>query len=250
MAAAATARKAEVARPAPRRKPRSTRRAQAPKARARQAQAARLVRPAMAGAALFPQAAVRSAGAVRDISDSSLIMRLTRGRGWIAVLGAMLVGIVAVNVISLSLTAGSGRLSLQIDELKTEISGLHAQIDERLSAGRVEGEASRLGLAVPDPKAITYLSAGDADADRLAHLLGTDSFLLAPSQPSSYPAPGTSYAPVSTTAPPPAPTTTVTPTTTPAATAPTTGTGSSSGTSSGSGSSSGSSGTSTGGVGL
>ena len=166
-------------------------------------------------------------------------MRLTRGRGWIAVLGAMLVGIVAVNVISLSLTAGSGRLSLQIDELKTEISGLHAQIDERLSAGRVEGEAARLGLAVPDPKAITYLNAGDADAARLAHLLGTDSFLLAPSQPSSYPAPGTSYAPVSTTAPPPAPTTTVTPTTTPAATAPTTDTGSSSGTSSGTSSGSG-----------
>ena len=67
MAAAATARKAQVpARPAPRRKPSSTRRAQAPKSRARQAQAARLVRPAMAGAALFPQAAVRSAGAVRD----------------------------------------------------------------------------------------------------------------------------------------------------------------------------------------
>jgi len=181
----------------------------------------------MAGAALFPQAAVRSAGAVRDISDSSLIMRLTRGRSWIAVLGAMLIGIVALNVISLSLTSGSGRLSLQIDELKSEISGLHAQIDERLSAERVEGEASRLGLAVPDPKAITYLDAGDGDAARLAHLLGTDSFLLAPSQPSSYPAPGTSYAPVSTTSP--APTTTVAPTTTPDPAAPTTtGTGSSS----------------------
>jgi hypothetical protein len=199
----------------------------------------------MAGAALFPQAAVRSAGAVRDLSDSSLIMRLTRGRGWIAVLGAMLVGIVALNVISLSLTAGSGRLSLQIDELKTEISGLHAQIDERLSASKVEAEAARLGLANPDPKAITYLSAGDGDAARLAHLLGTDSFLLAPSQPSSYPAPGTSYAPVSTSSTP-EPTTTVAPTTTPAATAPSSG----SGTSSSSGSSSGSSGSTTGGVGL
>jgi hypothetical protein len=198
----------------------------------------------MAGAALFPQAAVRSAGAVRDLSDSSLIMRLTRGRGWIAVLGAMLVGIVALNVISLSLTAGSGRLSLQIDELKTEISGLHAQIDERLSASKVEAEAARLGLANPDPKAITYLSASDGDAARLAHLLGTDSFLMAPSQPSSYPAPGTSYAPVSTSSTP-APTTTVAPTTTSAATAPST-----SGTSSSSGSSSGSSGSTTGGVGL
>ena len=252
MAAAATARKPQAApRPAPRRKPRSTRRTQVPRARARQAPAGRLMRPAVAGAALFPQAAVRSAGAVRDISDSSLIMRLTRGRGWIAVLGTMLVGIVALNVVSLSLTAGSGRLSLQIDELKTEISGLHAQIDERLSASRVEAEATRLGLANPNPNQITYLSASDGDAARLAHLLGTDSFLLAPSLPSSYPAPGTSYAPVSTPSTS-AQTTTVAPTTTPVAsgTAPSTGSGSSSGASSGSGSSSGSSGGSTGGVGL
>jgi hypothetical protein len=202
----------------------------------------------MAGAALFPQAAVRSAGAVRDLSDSGLIMRLTRGRGWIAVLGAMLVGIVALNVISLSLTAGSGGRSLQIDELKSEISGLRAEIDEKLSAGKVEAESARLGLANPDPKAITYLSASDGDAARLAHLLGSDSFLMAPSLPSSYPAPGTSYAPVSTTSTA-AQTTTVAPTTTSAATAPTSS-GSSSSTSSSSGSSSGSSGSTTGGVGL
>ncbi len=251
MGAAATARKAHAApRAAPHRKPRSKRRSPAPRARARQAPAARLVGPAVAGAALFPQAAVRSAGAVRDISDSTLIMRLTRGRGWIGVLGALLVGIVALNVISLSLTAGSGRISLQIDELKTEISSLHAQIDERLSASRVEAEASRLGLAVPDPKAITYLDGSDGSAARLAHLLGTDSFLMAPSQPSSYPAPGTSYAPVPTTSTP-APTTTVAPTTTSAPTGTTSGSaGSGNGSASGSGSSSGSSGSSTGGVGL
>jgi hypothetical protein len=176
----------------------------------------------MAGAALFPQAAVRGVGAVKDFSDSSLIMRLTRGRGWIGVLGALLVGIVALNVLSLSLSAGSGRLSLQIDELKTEVSALRAQIDERLSASRVEGEAARLGLAVPDPKAITYLSANDGNAARLAHMLGTDSFLLAPSLPSSYPANGVSYSapealpttPTGTTTTPPASTTATTPSTT------------------------------------
>ena len=94
----------------------------------------------MAGAALLPQAAVRSVGAVRDISDSGLIVRLTRGRGWIAVLCALLGGIVALNVISLSLTAGSGRLSLQIDEMKGQVSALRAEIDERLSASRVQAE--------------------------------------------------------------------------------------------------------------
>jgi uncharacterized membrane protein YgcG len=220
----------------------------------------------MAGAALFPQAAMRSAGAVRDFSDSSLIVRLTRGRGWIAVLCVLLGGIVALNVLSLSLTAGSGQASLRIDELKTEVSSLQAQIEEKLSATKVEAMAARLGLANPDPQTITFVSARNADARRVAHLLATDGFLLAPSQPSSYPAPGTSYAPVSTAGPTTtaaaetpttaAPVTTVAPSTSTAAGGATsgatsgTGTSAGTGTSSGSGASSGSSTGTTGGVGL
>jgi hypothetical protein len=213
----------------------------------------------LAGAALFPQAAMRSAGAVRDFSDSGLIVRLTRGRGWIAVLCVLLGGIVALNVLSLSLTAGSGQTSLRIDALKTEVSSLQAQIEEKLSAVKVEAEAVRLGLANPDPKAITFLTAKQANAERVAHLLATDGFLLAPSQPSSYPAPGTSYAPVPTSAAPatttPETTTSASDTTTvPPAAAPTTsgasGTTAGSGTSTGSDSSSGSSTPTTGGVGL
>jgi hypothetical protein len=245
---AATARRAPAARSKPRPKSRSRRAASRP--RARRAPAARMVKPAMAGAALLPQAAVRSVGAVRDISDSGLIVRLTRGRGWIAVLCALLGGIVALNVLSLSLNAGSGRLSLQIDGLKADVSALQAEIDERLSASRVEAEAARLGLAVPNPEAITYLSATNGDAERLARLLATDSFLTVPSQPSSYPAGGSSYAP--TAASPE--TTTVAPTTTTPAPTATTPTPSSGTTTTGSPSetsgASPSSGGSTGGVGL
>jgi hypothetical protein len=204
----------------------------------------------MAGAALFPQAAMRSAGAVRDLSDSGLIVRLTRGRGWIAVLCALLGGIVALNVLSLSLTAGSGRTSLQIDELKTQISSLRAQIDEQLAAGKVEAEAARLGLANPDPKAITFLRAADADARRVAHLLATDGFLLAPSLPSSYPAPGTSYAPVPTASPTTATTTSAAPTTNAPPSTASAPSGEAAGGSTGSGTSSGSSSATTGGVGL
>jgi hypothetical protein len=267
MSAAATARSAPAARPAPSAKPRrrprtpaARGRAAAPKSRSRRAAtrppphrppAARVMKPAVAGAALLPQAAVRSVGAVRDISDSGLIVRLTRGRGWIGVLCALLGGIVALNVISLSLTAGSGRLSLEIDGLKTQVSALRAEIDERLAASRVQAEAARLGLAVPHPEAITYLSASDGDAERLARLLATDSFFAAPSQPSSYPAEGTSYAPTS---PAPATATTVSPTATtpsPTTTTPSSGTGTTTtGSSSGTSDSSGSSGSSTGGVGL
>ncbi len=218
---------------------------------ARQATAARL-RPAVAGAAtLFPQAAVRSVGAVRDISDSGLIMRLTRGRGWIAVLSALLLGIVTLNVLSLSLNAGSGRLSLRIDELKTEVSGLRAQIDERLSASLVEQGATRLGLSVPDPKSITYLNASEGSAERLARLLESNSFFTAPSLPSSYPPAGTSYAPISTPANPTSGTTTTTPSSSPTSTVPpATAPPSGSGSPTSGGGSQGSTGGSTGGVGL
>jgi hypothetical protein len=260
MAAAATARSAP-ARRAPARRPRRRsasaprpRRRSAPTRRPRRRSAAtvRAVKPAVAaGAALLPQAAVRGVGAVRDISDSGLIVRLTRGRGWIAVLCVLLGGIVTLNVLSLSLNAGSGRLAIQIDDLKTQVSTLRGQIDERLSASRVEAEAARLGLAVPDPEAISYSSASNGDAERLADLLATDSFLTAPSLPSSYPTGGSTYTPPAAAAPA---TTTVAPSTT--TTSPTTTTPPSSSGAATSGSSppasgdSGGSSSSTGGVGL
>ncbi|HEX6586620.1 MAG TPA: hypothetical protein VF052_07705 [Solirubrobacterales bacterium] len=202
----------------------------------------------MAGAALLPHAAVGAAGAVRDLSDSSLIMRLTRGRGWIAVLCALLGGIVALNVLSLSLTAGTGRLGLQIERLETQNSMLRAQIAERLSASRVEAAASTLGLANPDPQEITYLSARDGDAELLARLLGTDTFLTEPSQPSSYPSAGESYGPPPST--PSAATAPSTPSTPSAPALPPPSTGPSGGGSSGSGSSAPPSSGTTGGVGL
>jgi hypothetical protein len=143
-----------------------------------------MIQPALAGAAMVPVAAVRTAGAVRDLSDSSLILRLTRGRGWIGVLGTLLFGIVALNVISLSLNAGSGRIGQQVAELERENSALRAQVAEGLSASQVEGEAERLGLAVPDPEDVGYLTVHDGDAERLAELLEKDTFLSSP--PSSF----------------------------------------------------------------
>jgi cell division protein FtsL len=237
-ASAAAARQAAPAR-APRRTPaRAPRRKGAPRPRARNA--------AVAGAALLPHAAVGAAGAVRDLSDSSLIMRLTRGRGWIAVLCALLGGIVALNVISLSLNADAGRLGLQIDRLETQNSALRAQVAERLSASRVETAATTLGLANPDPEEISYLSAKDGDAGKLARLLSTGELLTEPSQPSSYPSAGESYglAPSS----PTTDTTTTTPAPSPAPSPPPS-TGTSSGESTGTAPSAPSSGT-TGGVGL
>lgn len=168
----------------PRKPPPKARAAAAkPRRRARSASApARLPRrnlaqPALAGAALIPQAAVGAVGAVRDISDSSLIMRLTRGRGWIAVLCALLAGIVALNVFSLSLNSTSGRVSQQIAEVERANSALRASLAEELSASRVEEAAANLGLATPPGDQVTYLDASDKDLDELLALLSNDTVL-------------------------------------------------------------------------
>jgi hypothetical protein len=176
-------------------------RAAAPARRAapdRRAVAAAAVRPrVVAGAARLPHAAARTAGAVRDISESSLIVRLTSGRGWIALLGALLFGIVVLNVLSLSLNAGNGRIGTEIELLERQNSALRAELAEQFSSSRVEGAAAELGLAVPDPQDIRYVNAADSNAEKLAKLLGSESFLA--SGPTGYPDADTvepaSYAP-------------------------------------------------------
>ena len=188
----------------------------------RPASARRVVQPAFAGAAagaaMLPGAALRSAVAVRDLSDSGLILRLTRGRGWIAVLSVLLFGIVALNVVSLSLNAGSGRVSQAVEELERQNSGLRAQLAEQLSASQIQGAAAIQGFAVPAPEDISYLTTDDGDLERLIKLLNEETLLTSEpaeidssSEPVSYlppvsqassPAPATAPAQA---APPPAP---------------------------------------------
>ncbi len=183
--------------------------------RANRALASRM-QPAAAGAAIIPHAAVRTAGAVRDISESSLIHRLTRGRMWIGVLCALLAGIVALNVLSLGLNATSGRTAEAISELEQKNSALKAELAEKLSANRVEAQAAALGLIVPAPGEITYLRADGGDARRADNLLSDGTSTYAPGSYSTpaysaptYAAPTTSppatTAPTAPTAPAPAP---------------------------------------------
>ncbi len=91
----------------------------------------------------------RTAGAVRQLPDSSLVVRMTRGRAWIAVLGVLLVGIVALNVVTLSFAASAGKIDEQITTLENENSMLESRVAERYSTARVRGEAAQMGLAMP-----------------------------------------------------------------------------------------------------
>jgi hypothetical protein len=112
--------------------------------------------------------------AVRQLPDTRPIVRLTRGRAWIALLGVLLIGIVALNVATLSLTATSGKVTQQAQALQQENSVLRARLAQRLSNQRVKHEAAALGLGAPGPDEIYYRAAGpDAVKATVARLAAT-----------------------------------------------------------------------------
>jgi len=160
-------------RKAPARKPTRSRAVPAPaKAPARRAPARRPApkRAPRAPASTRPKLAVvagRTAVAVRQLPDSSLVVRMTRGRAWIGVLGVLLVGIVALNVATLSFAASSGQIDEQITALEKENSMLEGREAERYSTARIRGLAASAGLAMPtseDPRLIEFEPADVATA--------------------------------------------------------------------------------------
>lgn len=207
MAATATARTAP-ARRAPARKP--ARHAPAPARRRQQTPIGGFV----------PVAVGRTAGAVGGIADSGLFVWLTRGRIWIGALGALLVGIVALNVIALSFSSASSDAGRQADQLELQNSSLRAELATTLSSEEVQRTAARLGLVVPDPGSITYLKASSDDAAEAARRLRSGELTTA-----SYGTPvangGETTTPTTQTVPDPAATATETATATEPAVTPT-----------------------------
>jgi hypothetical protein len=179
MAAAATVRKppapraarsARAAAAAPRTVP-----ARKPARKASPAHRPRPVRPAAPtrrpGGQLIPLA-VGTAAAVRGLPDSSLMVRMTRGRTWIGVLGLLLAGIVALNVVTLSIAATAGKIGQNIQALDKENSFLRSQDAQKSGTARVRHEAAALGLAMGniDQAAFAEVDRNDAAiaAQRLA----------------------------------------------------------------------------------
>jgi hypothetical protein len=124
------------------------------------------------GGQLIPLAVGRTAVAVRQLPDSGLVVRMTRGRAWIGVLGVLLVGIVALNVATLSFAASSGKIDEQITTLEKENSMLSGRDAQRYSTARVRHEAAALGLTMSTAEEPKVIEAGREDiataAQRLA----------------------------------------------------------------------------------
>jgi hypothetical protein len=159
MAATATARRASTAPARPRKRPALV------TAPARKPTPAR--RP---GGQLIP-IAVGTATAVRGLPDSSLIVRLTRGRAWIAVLGALLAGIVALNVVTLSLAAGVGHVDRNLQALDEENSFLRGLDAQRSGADRIRHDAAALGLSAAAVDQVGAVEASLRDVETAAQRL-------------------------------------------------------------------------------
>lgn len=176
MAAAATARRSSPARAPsrkapPRKKPAALKIAPAPRSPARKTPARRQTPARRPGGQLIP-IAVGTASAVRHLPDSSLMVRMTRGRAWIGVLGVLLAGIVAINVFTLSLAASAGHIDQNIQALDQENPLLRGREAKRLGSARVRHDAGALGLTVATTDQIEYVQASPRDiavaAQRLA----------------------------------------------------------------------------------
>ena len=174
MAAAATARRAAA--PVPTRRVRTSRNAgrsanSAPARTAPRPSRAPVRRP---GGHLIP-IAVGTATAVRHLPDSSLMVRMTRGRAWIGVLGVLLAGIVAVNVVTLSLAASAGQIDRNIAALESENSLLGVRVAQRDGVTRVHHEAAALSLVTATTDQIGYVRASAHDVSIAAQRLAAAS---------------------------------------------------------------------------
>ncbi len=168
----APVRKAQPARkPAPRPARASAAPARARPAPARAPQRARPKPKRATGGQLIPLAVGRTATAVRHLPDSGLVVRMTRGRAWIGVLGVLLAGIVALNVITLSFAASTGKIYQNIEALENDNSIVQSRDAQRYGIARIRNEAAAQGLAMPSANQVRYLRAAPSDVETAARRL-------------------------------------------------------------------------------
>ena len=168
-------------------------------------------------ARLVPLAVGTTAGAVSGLAESGLVHRLTRGRMWIGLLTTLLVGIVALNVFTLSVNATSSRTTRQTDVLQRQNSALQGQI----AAAGASSLAGKLGMIVPELGSIGYVEAGPKDAALAAQRLESGAITASATTTTDTTTPTATTTVPTTTPTTPTATTPTTPVATPTTTPPT-----------------------------
>jgi cell division protein FtsL len=138
-----------------------------------------------------------------------LVDRVLRGPFWVVMLGALLAGIVFLNVSVLELNRGIAQTDSKAAALERTNSSLRSRVAKLDSGERIQQLAAARGFVMPQPGDVTFLSPRDSDAKLAARRI-------------TAPTPDTTAVPTATTTTPtatitPAPTATTT-TTQPATT--------------------------------
>ncbi|HEY2770370.1 MAG TPA: hypothetical protein VGI87_07380 [Solirubrobacteraceae bacterium] len=144
-----------------------------------------------------------------------MLDRAIRGRAWIPILGVMLAGIVAMQVEVLKLGANMGRSIDQGTALQSRNELLRASVATLGDDQRIERLAAGMGMVMPAPAEIGFLSHHRSDAVRAArgiHAPDTSTFLTSLQALTAAAQPATSTAATTTSTGTPT-TSTVTPTT-------------------------------------
>ena len=116
----------------------------------------------------FGALAGRAADAICTVRDSQLVDRLVRGQGWIALLGVLLIGLVGLNVALLKLNAHNGRTAEIARDLRIQNAKLRGSVSRLGSSDRLQESARNMGLVMPTPQMVNYLTARPDHDGRLA----------------------------------------------------------------------------------
>jgi hypothetical protein len=119
-----------------------------------------------AGAATLPRRTGTTGlfARVRALPEHRLVDRLLRSRLWIWALGALLGGIVTMQVSLLKLNSGISRAVETTSTLERQNAALEASIARLSSPDRIESGAATLGMVMPPAGDVAYLRAGPEDA--------------------------------------------------------------------------------------
>ncbi len=139
---------------------------------------------------------------VLSLPDHALLDRVVRGRAWIPLLGVLLAGIVAAQVEILKLGASMGRSLEQTTTLTSQNEQLRGSVAALSDDQRLEHLATNMGMVLPPPGAVGYLTASPGGEAAAAltniHLPDATAFMtLAPVNGALVTGAGTSMLPTS-----------------------------------------------------
>ncbi len=114
----------------------------------------------------------RSAHVVGRLPESAAVRKISGSRLWIAVIGLMLIGIVAINVLTVSYGAMASGVETKIETLERQNAIVGSSTTRALSMPRIRNAASAAGMVSPATDEIRYREFGPevfaAAAQRLA----------------------------------------------------------------------------------